>query len=180
MSEDLDAARAAFAKWVRTHHQLDADELVPRPELDGGGFHGFTAVSDGRFVRGLARPDLVLTSAVDDAFARWVAAVDFAHTAGSDADAVRLVHVHQALLPPPRDRYAESSFPLVTEAQIATAPLGDVAEAVTPPALDVVDGGRRVGVWFQAEPGSRFEHWEFNVAADNGLTIERRPADAKL
>jgi hypothetical protein len=168
------ASEDVFAAWVRSHHGLDPERIVPRPELDGDGFRGFTAVAPGRYVRGLVRGSQVLTSGVEDAFARWVAAVDFAHAA--DPDPVRFVHVFQSLQPPPEDRYGESRFPLVSEAQLATAPVAHVAERVGLPTVSDEDGGRRVGVWFQAEPGSVLEHWDFHVAADNAVTVERRVA----
>jgi hypothetical protein len=169
------SAETAFAEWVRSHHGLDPERIVPRPELDGDGFHGFTAVAPGRYVRGLVRGSEVLTFAVDDAFARWVAAVDFAHVV--DPDPVRFVHVYQSLQAPPEDRYAESRFPLLSCAQLATAPLDHVAERVELPCVaDEDGGGRRVGVWFQAEPGSTLEHWVFHVAADGAVTLERRVA----
>jgi hypothetical protein len=169
------SSETVFAEWVRAHHGLEPERIVPRPELDGDGFRGFTAVAPGRYVRGLVRGPEVLTFAVEDAFARWVAAVDFARVA--DPDPVRFVHVYQSLQAPPEDRYAESRFPLLSSAQLATAPVDHVAERVGLPCVaDEDGGGRRVGVWFQAEPGSTLEHWDFHVAADNAVTVERRVA----
>ncbi len=168
MSDDLEHARGAFAAWARAQRGLEVEDIVRRPELDGGGFFGFTAVGPGRPVRGLAGHDRVLSYRDPDAFAAWLAAVDFAHA--QDADPVQLVHVYRSLQPPTDSRYAEDSFPLLYKQQLATAPAGDAAAL---PRLEADGDGRRVDVWFQCEPGSRLERWSFRVGPDNGFRIER-------
>jgi hypothetical protein len=171
------SAESRFADWVRERHGFEPVRLVPRPELDGGGFAGFTAVAPppGLSVRGLVSDDAVLTYAVPGAFEAWLAAVDFAHAAG--ADAVRFGQVHQALEAPSASSRAEAVIPLLYAQQVESAPTEHLAEPVELPRLrDHDGGGRSVELWFQFEPGSRFEHWTFLVAGDNGLTVERRSA----
>ena len=158
-------AEAAFAAWVREHHGFRPEQIVRRPELDGGGYLGFTAMSEGHHVRGLASADRVLTYAEPDAVDAWLAATDFVHA--PDADPVQFVHVYRSLQPPPESRYAEDSFPLLYEAQLAVAPTGGVAEPVTLPHLEADGDGRRVEVWFQLEPGSRLERRTYRIRADN-------------
>jgi hypothetical protein len=172
-------AEARFTDWVREHHGFDPVRLVPRPELDGGGFAGFTAVAPppGLSVRGLVSDDAVLTFAVPGAFEAWLAAVDFARAARADADAVRFGQVRQALEAPSASSRAEAVIPLLYAQQVESAPAEHLAEPVEPPRLrDHEGGGRSVELWFQLEPGSRFEHWTFLVSGANGLTVERRPA----
>jgi hypothetical protein len=166
-----ESAREQFVDWVRRHHGRAPEEVVRRPELDGGGFYGFTAVLRHGPVRALASPDRVLAYTDADAFAEWLAAVDFAHS--PDADPVQLVHVYRSLQPPPEKPYGEDVFPLLYDAQIATAPTGQAAGAVEPPRLVPQGDGRRVDVWFQLEPGSRLELWSFRVAGDNTVTVQR-------
>ena len=160
-------AEATFADWVRRRHGFKPEEIVRRPELDGGGYLGFTAMGDGHHVRGLASADRVLTHAEPGAIDAWLEATDFAHAPG--ADPVQFVHVYRSLEPPPESRYAEDSFPLLYQAQLDTAPTGGVAEPVTLPRLEADEDGRRVEVWFQLEPGSRLERRTYRVRADNSL-----------
>ena len=172
MTEEVERAQEAFEAWVRERHGLEPGDVVRRPELDGGGFFGFTAVGKDDYLRGLAAPDRVLTYAEPEAFEAWLAAVDFAHA--DSADPVQFVHVYRSLQAPPESRYAEDSFPLLYEQQLATAPVGQVAEPVELPRLHTDANGRRVDVWFQSEPGSQLERWTFKVAADNAVEVERR------
>lgn len=175
----MTSAEERFTDWVCEHHGFDPVRLVPRPELDGGGFAGVTAVAPppGRSVRGLVSDGAVLTYAVPGAFEAWLAAVDFANAAASDADAVRFGQVRQALEAPSASGRAEAVIPLLYAQQVESAPAEHLAEPVRPPRLrDLEGGGRSVELWFQFEPGSRFEHWTFHVARDNALTVERRPA----
>jgi len=158
-------AEATFADWVRRRHGFKPEEIVRRPELDGGGYLGFTAMGDGNHVRGLASADRVLTYAEPGAIDAWLEATDFAHS--PDADPVQFVHVLRSLEPPPENRYAEDSFPLLYQAQLDTAPTEGVAEAVTLPRLEPDGDGRRVEVWYQLEPGSRLELRTYEVRADN-------------
>ena len=162
---DEQRAIAAFAEHVRERHGFEPAEIVRRPELDGGGYIGLTAIADGHHVRGLASADRVLTYAEPRAIEAWLRATDFAHAA--DADPVQFVHVYRSLEPPPEDRYAEDSFPLLYEAQLATAPVAGVGEPVTLPRLEDSRDGRRVEVWYQLEPGSRLERRTFVIGADN-------------
>jgi hypothetical protein len=111
---------SAFAAAVRERHGIAPREIVRRPELDGGGFLGFTAVADGGNVRGLASSARVLTYADPDAFGEWLAAVDFARWAA--ADPVQLVHVYRSLQPPPATPHPEDAFPLLYAQQLETAP----------------------------------------------------------
>jgi hypothetical protein len=124
-------------------------------------------MSEGHHVRGLASPDRVLTYAEPGAFDAWLAATDFAHS--PDADPVQFVHVYRSLQPPPESRYAEDSFPLLYETQLATAPVDGVTEPVTLPRLEPDGAGRRVEVWYQLEPGSRLERRTFAIGADNSV-----------
>ncbi len=160
-------AQATFADWVLRRHGFKPEEIVRRPELDGGGYVGFTAMGDGHHVRGLASADRVLTYAEPGALDAWLEATDFAHA--PEADPVQFVHVYRSLEPPPESRYAEDSFPLLYQAQLDTAPTGGVAEPVTLPRLEADGDGRRVEVWFQLEPGSRLERRTYRVRADNSL-----------
>ena len=158
-------AVATFAEYVRERHGFEPTEIVRRPELDGGGYIGLTAMAEGHHVRGLVSVDRVLTYADPRAIDAWLRATDFAHAA--DADPVQFVHVYRSLEPPPEDRYAEDSFPLLYEAQLATAPVEGVREPVTLPRLVESDDGRRVEVWYQLEPGSRLARRTYVVTADN-------------
>ena len=160
-------AEATFADWMRQRHGFDPEEIVRRPELDGGGYLGFTAMGDGNHVRGLASADRVLTYAEPRAIDTWLQATDFAHS--SDADPVQFVHVYRSLEPPPEDRYAEDSFPLLYQAQLDTAPTDGVTDPVTLPRLETDGEGRRVEVWYQLEPGSRLERRTFGIRSDNSL-----------
>lgn len=160
-------AEATFADWVRQRHGFRPQEIVRRPELDGGGYLGFTAMGDDNHVRGLASTERVLTYAEPGAMDAWLKATNFAHS--SDADPVQFVHVLRSLEPPPEDRYAEDSFPLLYQAQLDTAPTGSAAEPVTLPRLETEADGRRVDVWFQLEPGSRLERRTYGVRRDNSL-----------
>ena len=160
-------AEATFADWVRHKHDFKPEEIVRRPELDGGGYLGFTAMGDGNHVRGLASANRVLTYAEPGAIDAWLKATNFAHS--PDADPVQFVHVYRSLEAPPENRYAEDTFPLLYEAQLATAPVGGVSEPVSLPRLEDADGGRRVEVWYQLEPGSRLERRTYCVRADNVL-----------
>ena len=162
-------AEATFADWVRQRHGFKPKEIVRRPELDGGGYLGFTAMGDGNHVRGLASANRVLTHAESGAFNTWLRAINFAHS--PDADPVQFIHVLRSLKPPPEDRYAEDSFPLLYQAQLDTAPTDGVAEPVTLPRLEPDGEGRRVEVWFQLEPGSRLERRTFVVSADNSVEV---------
>ena len=165
-----------FAAFVRERHGFEPERLVARPELDGGGFVGLTAVAPAPEppVRGLVSDDEVLTSAVPGAFEAWLAAVDFAHS--DAADPVQLGQVHQALAEPSASPHPEATIPLLYPQQVESAPAAHLAEPVGPPRL-VEDGcGRSVELWVQCEPGSRFEHWTYRVAGDNTLTLDRRPA----
>jgi hypothetical protein len=165
---DEQQATATFAQYVRERHGFRPTEIVRRPELDGGGYIGLTAMAEGHHVRGLASSDRVLTYAEPRAIDTWLRATDFAHS--PDADPVQFIHVYRSLQPPPEDRYAEDSFPLLYEAQLATAPVDGVGEPVTLPRLEDADGGRRVEVWYQLEPGSRLERRTFVISSDN--TVE--------
>ena len=158
-------AEATFAAWVRERHGFKPEQIVRRPELDGGGYLGFTAMGDGNHVRGLASADRVLTYAEPGAIDAWLEATDFAHS--PDADPVQFVHVYRSLEPPPENRYAEDTFPLLYQAQLDTAPTAGVAEPVTLPRLEADGSGRRVDVWFQLEPGSRLERRTYRIRADN-------------
>ena len=162
---DEQQAMATFADYVRERHGFRPTEIVRRPELDGGGFIGLTAIAEGHHVRGLASPDRVLTYAEPRAIDAWLRATDFAHAA--DADPVQFVHVYRSLEPPPENRYAEDTFPLLYQAQLDTAPTGGAAEPVTLPRLETEADGRRVEVWFQLEPGSRLERRTFTIGLDN-------------
>lgn len=164
---DEQQAMATFAEYVRERHGFEPTEFVRRPELDGGGYIGLTAMAEGHHVRGLASPDRVLTYAEPTAIDAWLRATDFAHAA--DADPVQFIHVYRSLEPPPEDRYAEDCFPLLYEAQLATAPVAGVSEPVTLPRLEDADGGRRVEVWYQLEPGSRLERRTYFIRTDNVL-----------
>ena len=163
-------AEAAFVAWVRAQHGFRPDEIVRRPELDGGGYLGFTATGDDNHVRGLASADRVLTYAEPGAIDAWLEATDFAHSA--DVDPVQFMHVYRSLEPPPESRYAEDSFPLLYEAQLATAPVDSVADPVALPRLESDEAGRRVEVWFQLEPGSRLERRTFRIRSDNSLVAQ--------
>lgn len=158
-------AEATFADWVRQRHGFTPEEIVRRPELDGGGYLGFTAMGGGNHVRGLASANRVLTHAEPGAINAWLTATNFAHS--PDADPVRFVHVLRSLEPPPEDRYAEDSFPLLYQAQLDTAPTAGVAETVTLPRLEADGSGLRVEVWYQLEPGSRLERRTYVITADN-------------
>jgi hypothetical protein len=158
-------AEAPFADWVSRRHGFTPEEIVRRPELDGGGYLGFTAMGDGNHVRGLASANRVLTYAEPGAINAWLTATNFAHS--PDADPVQFVHVLRSLEPPPEDRYAEDSFPLLYEAQLTTAPVDGVSEPVSLPRLEDAGDGRRVEVWYQLEPGSRLERRRFRIRADN-------------
>ena len=160
-------AEATFADWVRQKHGFSPDEIIRRPELDGGGFLGFTAMGHGNHVRGLASADRVLTHAEPGAIDAWLAATDFAHA--PDADPVQFIHVLRSLQPPAESRYAEDEFPLLYEAQLATAPIESVEGPVTLPQLETDGDGRRVEVWFQLEPGSRLERRTYRIRADNSV-----------
>ena len=160
-------AEATFADWVRKRHGFTPEEIVRRPELDGGGYLGFTAIGDGNHVRGLASANRVLTYAEPGAIDAWLKATNFAHA--PDADPVQFVHVLRSLEPPPEDRYTEDSFPLLYQAQLDTAPTGSVTEPVTLPRLEADGESRRVEVWYQLEPGSRLERRTFRVGSDNSL-----------
>lgn len=164
---DEQQATATFVEYVRERHDFKPTEIVRRPELDGGGYIGLTAIAEGHNVRGLASPDRVLTYAEPRAIDAWLRATDFAHAA--DADPVQFIHVYRSLKPPPDSRYAEDCFPLLYEAQLATAPVGGVSEPVSLPRLEDADDGRRVEVWYQLEPGSRLERRTFCIRADNVL-----------
>ena len=131
-----------------------------------------TGMAEGHHVRGLASAERVLTYAVAGSFDAWLAATDFAHA--PDADPVQFVHVYRSLQPPPESRYAEDSFPLLYEAQLATAPVDGVAESVTLPRLEADGDGRRVEVWYQLEPGSRLERQTFRISTDNTLEASWR------
>ena len=158
-------AEATFADWVRQKHGFTPEEIVRRPELDGGGYLGFTAMDRGHHVRGLASANRVLTYAEPGAIDAWLKATNFAHS--PDADPVQFVHVYRSLEPPPDNRYAEDTFPLLYQAQLDTAPTDRVAEPVTLPRLETDADGRAVEVWFQLEPGSRLERRTYRVRADN-------------
>ena len=158
-------AEATFADWVRQRHGFTPEEIVRRPELDGGGYLGFTAMGGGNHVRGLASANRVLTYAEPGAINAWLTATNFAHS--PDADPVQFVHVLRSLEPPPEDRYAEDSFPLLYQAQLDTAPTDGVAETVTLPRLEADGSGLRVEVWYQLEPGSRLERRTYVITADN-------------
>ena len=160
-------AEATFADWVRQQHGFNPEEIVRRPELDGGGYLGFTAMGDGNHVRGLASADRVLTYAEPGAIDAWLQGTDFAHS--PDADPVQFVHVLRSLEPPPENRYAEDSFPLLYQAQLDTAPTDGVTEPVTLPRLERDGEGRRVEVWYQLEPGSRLERRTFGIRSDNSI-----------
>lgn len=165
-----------FAAFVRERHGFEPERLVARPELDGGGFVGLSAVAPppGLNVRGLVADDAVLTYAVPGAFEAWLAAVDFAHA--DTADPVQLGQVHQALSEPSASSHEEAVIPLLYTQQVESAPTAHLAEPIGPPRLVQDGGGRNVELWVQCEPGSRFEHWTFRVARDNSVTIDRRPA----
>ena len=167
---DEQQAMATFADYVRARHGFRPTEIVRRPELDGGGYIGLTAIAEGHHVRGLASPDRVLTYADPRAIDAWLRATDFAHA--PNADSVQFVHVYRSLEPPPEDRYAEDTFPLLYQAQLDTAPTAGVAEPVTLPRLEADGDGRRVEVWFQLEPGSRLERRTFRIRSDNTLAAQ--------
>ena len=160
-------AEATFADWVRQRHGFKPEEIVRRPELDGGGYLGFTAIGDGNHVRGLASADRVLTYAEPGAIDAWLKATDFAHS--PDADPVQFIHVLRSLEPPPDSRYSEDSFPLLYQAQLDIAPVAGADGPVALPRLASDGKERRVEVWFQVEPGSRLERRTYAISTDNAL-----------
>ena len=91
------------------------------------------------------------------------------------ADPVQFGQVRQALEAPSASSHPEAEIPLLYPEQVETAPAAHLAEPVGPPRLVQEDGGRRVELWFQLEPGSRFELRTFHVAGDNSLTCSSRP-----
>lgn len=176
---ELAAAKRAFEDYVESVHDINLSkaEVIERPELDAAPFFGFVAVqSDGdKYVRGLASPDRVLTYHEPDAFAQFLAAVDFAHS--ETISARQFVEIYGSLQEPDSNPFAEASWPILYQQQLDSAPVSHIAEPLSLPVIEQPDNLKIVKVWYAFEPGSRYELWSFTVQPDNTFSLERRPVN---
>jgi hypothetical protein len=170
-------AKRAFEDYVERVHDINLRkaDVIERPELHSAPFYGFVAVqSDGdNYVRGLVGPDSVLTFHEPNAFAQFLAGVDFSQSEA--VSALQFVDIYGSLQEPDPNPTAEASWPILYQQQLDSAPVSHVAEPLFLPLIEQSNDVKVVKVWYAFEPGSRYELYSFTVQPDNTFSLTRRP-----
>lgn len=178
-SPAIAAARERFAAYLAQRGvDMANTNLVERPELHAPPLYAFAAVGNQGtqrfYLRGLASAERVLTRDEPQPFQSYLMLVR--PQEWPTIDAVRIVETYRMLELPAASAPAEDGWPILYAEQLAAAPVAHLAEPPSLPEVERVGEIIQVGVWFQLEPGARFEHWSFRLHADGSFELERRSA----
>jgi hypothetical protein len=183
LSSELAGPKMAFETYVEKYHDIDLGQaqIIERPELHTPPYFGFVAVEgegkDRKYVRGLASSDRVFTYQESEAFANYLKQIDFFHS--KLVTAVQFIEIYRLLQKPDSNSYREDSWPVLYQQQLDVAPVSHLAEPIALPVVEQNGDLKLVKVWFQFEPGARYELWTFTVRPDNSFTLDRHPARYK-
>jgi hypothetical protein len=179
-SPEITKAKVAFEAYVTRYHDINLCKanIIERPELHTPPYYSFVALEgEGdkqKYVRGMSNSVQVFTYRDPESFAMYLKEIDFYNS--DSATAIQFIEIYRFLQEPDTNPYREASWPILYQQQIETAPVSHLAESIALPVIERSEDSKLVKVWFQSEPGERYELWTFTIKSDNSFTLDRRPS----